>query len=96
MDCLNAPETVCFPSQMCLIRTQVHCTVPIKISNYPLGFFSGSAPGHTYQDVSVPDKPVGIRSWISQEILFCPKMVRELSWDLVLNIKVRDKSVKWR
>ena len=31
---------------MCLIRTQVHCTVLIKISNYPLSiFFSGSTPG---------------------------------------------------
>ena len=24
---------------MCLIRTQVHCTVPIKISHYPLSIF---------------------------------------------------------
>ena len=24
---------------MCLIRTRVHCTVPIKISNYPLSIF---------------------------------------------------------
>ena len=23
----------------CLIRTEVHCTVPIKISNYPLSIF---------------------------------------------------------
>ena len=31
--------TACLPSQMCLSRTQVHCTVPIKISNYPLSIF---------------------------------------------------------
>ena len=36
---------------MCLIRTQVHCTVPIKNSNYPLSiFFSGSAPALTCFD----------------------------------------------
>ena len=34
----------CFPSQMCIIRTQVHCTVPIKISNYPLSIFCLDPP----------------------------------------------------
>ena len=31
--------TARFPSQRCLIRAHVHCTVPIKISNYPLSIF---------------------------------------------------------
>ena len=43
----NAPKpkshlckpTACLSSQMCHIRAQVHCTVPIKISNYPLSIF---------------------------------------------------------